>query len=152
MDTITNTHRYHAIVRYLSRDSGSVPCSRYGRNGVECAEVAAIIDMIVSRATGEESTAQSVNAVMGMVVNDHDEPALMLINDGPEHGIDAREWLGDDELERVIYELIPHYYDRETAENAATAHGLTYKPFPVNVAPSRVGRINLDDWLPHDTV
>lgn len=126
MDTITETRRYRAIVRYLSRDGGGTPCSRYGRNGAECAPFAAVVDMIVGRETGEGTSPQSVDAAMGMVVNDSDDPAITIVRHGAEHGIDAREWLGDEELERVIYELIPFYYDDETAEHEAEFFGLPY--------------------------
>lgn len=115
-DTITETRRYRAIVEYLSRDGGAVPCSRYGRNGGQCAEVAAVVDMIVGRETGEGTSVESVEAAISMVVNDSDDPAITLIMNGPEHGIDATLWLGEEEVERFIREDIALFYDRDTQD------------------------------------
>jgi hypothetical protein len=50
-----------------------VPCSRYGSDTFECAPVAVRVARILAVETGEPMTPESVEYVMGLVVNDHDD-------------------------------------------------------------------------------
>lgn len=73
-------------IHYLTHDAETgeetghlyVPCSRYGRNGADCAPVAYQVATILARETGEELTTETLDYVMGLVVNDHDDVAYML--------------------------------------------------------------------------
>jgi len=62
----------------LKNGNLDVPCSRYGRNTLECAEVAYQIDFIVCDANGTEMDEDTLYYAMGMVVNDHPDVANLL--------------------------------------------------------------------------
>jgi hypothetical protein len=67
---LTDTDR----LDYLLADGDwSVPCSRYGSCSSECAPVAIALDRIVTDATGEGGTLESLDYAMGLVVNNHDD-------------------------------------------------------------------------------
>jgi hypothetical protein len=72
----------------------SVPCSRWGTNGAQCAEVAWELDLIVSGETGRGPDADTLTYAMGMVVNDSDDVAYTL----REHGSDEVRSRWADEL------------------------------------------------------
>lgn len=65
-------------IAYLERDGGAVPCSRYGRDGGECAPVAAVLAEIIGDAGAENVTADSLEHAMGLVVNDHDDVETLI--------------------------------------------------------------------------
>ena len=52
----------------------SVPCSRWGRNGADCAPVAWDLHLIYCEANGApDDDRESLDFYMGLVVNDHDD-------------------------------------------------------------------------------
>lgn len=63
-----------------TNDSGwlHVPCSRYGSTSRECAPVAWRVAYLLAKECGEEITEESLDYVMGLVVNDHDDPAYIV--------------------------------------------------------------------------
>lgn len=99
MTTETNMTSTEALA-YLTRDEarGWVPCSRYGVDSEDCAPWAIALAEIIEEATGEDAmTPDSLDHLMGLVVNDHDDPESMI----REHGTPAhRELL--DELEPAV--------------------------------------------------
>lgn len=76
-------------IAYLTRDGQDnglrVPASRYGSTTADCAPVAWRVAYLVARETGEAVTRESLDAIMGMVVNDHDDVAYMVRTYG--HGM-----------------------------------------------------------------
>jgi hypothetical protein len=79
-------------IAFLERDGGRVPCSRYGWDSESCAPVAVAVARIIEDATGEEMTEDSLDHVMGLVVNDHDDPETLI----REHGTPEQQELLDD--------------------------------------------------------
>ena len=65
---------------YLERDGGSVPCSRYGRNSIDCAPWAIACHLIYIEANGpgDLSDEDALNYYMGLVVNDHDDVEYLI--------------------------------------------------------------------------
>ena len=61
------------------------PCSRYGRNGRECAPVAWRLAYLLARETGETVSAYGLDYAMGLVVNNHDDVAYMIRQYGHRH-------------------------------------------------------------------
>ncbi len=57
-----------------------VPCSRYGTDTETCAVVAASVALIYADATGDPVTTDSLDHIMGLVVNDHDDIEYLLDN------------------------------------------------------------------------
>ena len=80
-------------IHYLTHDADtgeetghlSVPASRWGRNGADCAQVAWDSDVIISEATGEGPDERTLDHAMSLVVNDHDDVAYTFLS----HGSDA---------------------------------------------------------------
>lgn len=84
-----------SAIRYLTQDGNfSVPCSRYGRNSAECAEIAYEVYRITCNETGEDNGVDSLDHAMSLVVNNHDDVAYLLAAYGPEYGLVA-EYLSD---------------------------------------------------------
>ena len=65
-------------IKYLTKESGRVPCSRYGRDSEECAPVAWRVAYLLARETGEPITYDSLDYTMSLVVNDHDDVAYII--------------------------------------------------------------------------
>jgi hypothetical protein len=78
---------YLTTDRATGADTGhlSVPCSRYGRNGADCAPVAWRVAYLVARETNEEITTEALDYAMGLVVNDHDDVTYLVRNYGHGH-------------------------------------------------------------------
>ena len=112
--------RYRAEVRYLSRDGGKVPCSRYGRTGRECAVVAALVDAILEADTASLRSARSATEIMAHVVNNLDDPAVTIVKDGPAHGINPYDWL-DAGLVNDTLCLLSVLYDEDAEQDARQA-------------------------------
>lgn len=112
--------RYDAEVRYLSRDGGRVPCSRYGRTGPECAVVAALVDAILEWEGCDARSQRSAEEIMGQVVNDSDDPATTIVKDGPAHGINPYDWLSVDVVEDTL-SLLSVLYDEDAEHDARHA-------------------------------
>lgn len=62
-----------------------VPCSRYGHTSADCAAAAWRAAYLVARETGEEVTTDSLDHMMGLVVNDSDDPAYIVRQYGYRH-------------------------------------------------------------------
>jgi hypothetical protein len=72
-------------IEYLTNDGDlAVPCSRYGWSSSSCAPVAWEAASIIARELGEPLTFESLDYVMGLVVNDHDDIEYLLTNYGGE--------------------------------------------------------------------
>lgn len=66
-------------IAYLNRHGNlGVPCSRYGHDTYDCSPVAYRVAYLVARETGEPITPDGLEHAMGLVVNDHDDPAHMV--------------------------------------------------------------------------
>lgn len=81
-------------IDYLTRDGGRVPCSRYGYDSHSCAPVAYAAAVILAGEAGAEPTLEECDFIMGLVVNDHDDPEYLIRNYGPEYGFDPEDLLG----------------------------------------------------------
>ena len=114
--------RSRATVRYLSRNNGLVPCSRYGRNASECAVVAALVDAILEADGCDARSAASAIEIMGHVVNDSDDPAVTIVKDGPAYGVNPYDWLDVDVVNDTL-SLLSVLYDNEAEEDARKALG-----------------------------
>jgi hypothetical protein len=80
-------------IELLSREGGRVPCSRYGWDSESCAPVAYAAAVIVYNETGEGDFTEILDHVMGLVVNDHDDPEYLIRNYGAEYGFSADDLL-----------------------------------------------------------
>lgn len=80
-------------LRYLARDGGRVPGSRYGYDSESCSPVAWACFVILRNETGEGDTFEALDHVMGLVVNDHDDPEYLIRNYGAEYGFNASDLL-----------------------------------------------------------
>ncbi len=69
---------------FLTRDSGRVPCSRYGTSSEDCAPVAYTLAEIAEEANGDEITEETLDFYMGLVVNDHDDVSSLIRDHGTE--------------------------------------------------------------------
>lgn len=78
---------------FLTRDSGRVPCSRYGWDSASCAPIAYAVAAILSGETSEPITEESLDWVMGLVVNDHDDPETMIRDYGSLYGFPPSRYL-----------------------------------------------------------
>ena len=85
-------------IAFLVLDSGSVPGSRYGWDSHSCAPIAYAVAVILESETGEEMTTDSLNYVMGLVVNNHEDPAYLLANYGTEYGFKPEDYLETEDL------------------------------------------------------
>lgn len=86
------------VYTYLEQDSGDAPASRYGVSASQWRPVAVAVCDILAYLTGEPFTPEGVDHVAGLVVNDHDDPAYLLVTYGPECGFDPADFLNDDDI------------------------------------------------------
>lgn len=101
--------------RVLALDDGTrVPCSRYGSTSYDCAVVAVTVDAIIDAETGEESTDESRDYVMGLAVNDADDVARTIAQARHDHP-------------RAVYALRPSVFSEalESLEREALDYGET---------------------------
>jgi hypothetical protein len=83
---------------FLEADGGRVPCSRYGRNSVECAPWAWCLYRIMV-ANGCDESWDALDSDMGLVVNDHDDVLYMILgnwHDLPEADQQEFDWIFDE--------------------------------------------------------
>jgi len=89
----------HARTFLLQDGNLAVPCSRYGRDTTDCAEVAIVASRIMAAVQGEPMTYHGLDSDMGLVVNDSDDIAYLIVSYGPcELGIDPADYLYDDTI------------------------------------------------------
>lgn len=81
------------IEAYLRKDSGDAPASRYGVKAHSWIPVAVAACVIMSELTGEYVTADSIEHITGLVVNDHDDIEYLIREYGPEYGYDPEVYL-----------------------------------------------------------
>ena len=74
------------IMAQLADGGGLVPCSRYGWDSESCAPVALATVRIPEGETDEVATVETVDFVMSLVVNNHDDPEYLIRNYGAEYG------------------------------------------------------------------
>jgi hypothetical protein len=87
-----------AAIEFLTADGNlRVPCSRYGFDSASCAPVAYAAAVIVACEQGEALTEADLDYMMGLVVNDHDDPGYLIQNYGAEYGFDATDYLDPDD-------------------------------------------------------
>lgn len=83
-------------IAYLTKEGAhlKVPCSRYGYDSESCAHVAYAVAVILRGETNdEESPTETLDYVMGLVVNDHDDPEYLIRAYGAEYGFSADDLL-----------------------------------------------------------
>lgn len=81
------------MLQFLLRDTGAVPCSRYGTDSESCAPVAVAVAVIVENETGDPMDKDWLDRIMGLVVNNHDDPEYLIRTYGPLHGINPSDYL-----------------------------------------------------------
>ena len=82
-----------ALIR--GNEGAYVPCSRYGSTTEDCAVVAAAVSVILAGETGEDVDPESV---MSLVVNDHSDPAYLLMQYGAEYGFTAEDYIDPEDF------------------------------------------------------
>lgn len=60
-----------------SGGGGAVPCSRYGRHSDECEPYAILAAAVFAECNGDDPTPDALDHYMGLVVNDHPDPATI---------------------------------------------------------------------------
>jgi hypothetical protein len=91
-------------IAFLTVDGGRVPVSRYGWDSTSCAPIAWACAVILSGETGEPITADGLEWLMGLVVNDHDDPAYMVASYGAEYGFSVDDYLEPEDYEHLLQE------------------------------------------------
>lgn len=82
--------------------------------------MAALVDAIIEKDSGEPRSAHSAATIMGYVVNDSDDPAVTIVKDGPAHGINPYDWLDDNVVEDTL-SLLSVLYDDDAGHDARKA-------------------------------
>ena len=81
------------VEAYIAKDSGDAPASRYGRSAQSWRPVAIATVDIMAQVTGEPFTAEGVDHIVGLVVNDHDDIEYLIREYGPEYGYNPDDYL-----------------------------------------------------------
>ena len=81
------------VLKYLLTDTGRVPCSRYGYDSASCAPVAWALSVILRGETSEPTTKEGLDHLMGLVVNDYDDPEDLIREYGRQYGFNPRDYL-----------------------------------------------------------
>lgn len=84
----------------LAEDTGDAPGSRYGCRHGDWAPVAAAVAVIIA-AEGCEGYSDILDQAVSLTVNDHDDPAYLLVTYGPEHDLDPADYLHADDIAAV---------------------------------------------------
>lgn len=111
---MTTREHYEAIDRdrpltlaeakaYIALDAGDAPASRYGRKAGQWAPVALALWDIMGNETGERTLA-TLEADIGLVVNDADGVAYIIANYGAEHGYAAEDYLEPEDIAEALRE------------------------------------------------
>lgn len=70
-------------IAYLNQEGNlAVPCSRYGRNTLECSPVAWRLAYLIARESNGVLHREDLDHAMSLVVNDSDEVAYIVRNYG----------------------------------------------------------------------
>lgn len=79
---------------YLTKEGNlRVPASRYGWDTVSCVPVALAAAQIMSGETGEPISEHSLDHIMSLVVNDHQDIEDLIREYGPEYGFEPEDYL-----------------------------------------------------------
>ena len=94
---ITDEH----LTAYICRDTGNIPCSRYGRQSHELAPVALALLALWEDANGAYGDALDLlDSILSLLVNDSDEPeTLILQNHGPREAARLLDYLDRDTID-----------------------------------------------------
>lgn len=85
MSTTFYADDQRSALAFLMRHGNlAVPCSRYGADTESCAVFAFAASCVLAFETGEDITADTLDHMMGLVVNDHDDPAQLMLDHGDE--------------------------------------------------------------------
>lgn len=82
-------------IAFLTEDGAGLgtPCSPYGRNSGICAPVAYAAAVIVAGETGNPLDTETLDYVMGLVVNGHRDPGYLIANFGEGYGFSPADYL-----------------------------------------------------------
>lgn len=70
-----------SLLRRAVGNGGATPCSRYGRDSEDCAPFAVAAFLVLEHANGEaDDPAATLDWTMSLVVNDHDDPARVIVD------------------------------------------------------------------------
>lgn len=79
----------------MSDGNLKVPCSRYGHNTGSCVPVALAVARIIEEETGDQTTTDTLDWIMGLVVNDHQDPEDLILDYGTQQDRDLLDYLPD---------------------------------------------------------
>ena len=85
---------------------GMTPGSRYGRDAEACAPVALAAAKIIAAEQGVPLDREGLDGTMSLVVNDSEEIAELIVQHGPEHGIQPDALLDADTLRHATVPLL----------------------------------------------
>ena len=95
-----NPNTEEHLTAYICRDTGNIPCSRYGRQSHELAPVALALLAIYRAAANYGDDLNLLDSILSQLVNDSDEPeTLILQNHGPEEAAALLDYLDRDTIE-----------------------------------------------------
>ena len=100
---MTNTDNYTYLsvdaIRERATPTGLIPCSRYvPRSGEGLEELVVALCSIFEDAIGEHVTLNEVDYFIGLVVNDHDDVAALIVDHGEAAGWDPTALLDADTI------------------------------------------------------
>lgn len=97
MSTMAYLETLEGMTKYLLGDDGNmrVPCSRYGHDTISCIPITFAVVTIMAQETGEPVTTEGIDHIMGLVVNDHEDPDYIIRNYGREYGFNPGTLLDD---------------------------------------------------------
>lgn len=87
------------ITAYLEKDSGDAPASPYGTKPAQWGPVAVAAAFTLQGVTGEALTDDSLDHLIGLVVNGHPDPGYLIVAYGAEYGFKAEDYFTADEIE-----------------------------------------------------
>ena len=95
-ETLPLVDRERIALEWLNRKGNlAVPSSRYGWNTESCAPVAFLVELVTESVSGDAMTRWSLDAAMGLVVNDDDYVHNLIMDHGSSDQIAAYQNLVD---------------------------------------------------------
>ena len=101
---------------HLDRDRGDAPASRYGRTYGQWSEVVLAAVASMQAATGEPETAEGIDALTSLVVNDSPDVARLIADYGHELGLDPFDYIDAIPCERCGGDLDRDCYGEDRCE------------------------------------
>lgn len=81
-------------IKFLTKDGNlGVPGGRYGNDTESCAEVAWAAESIYCAVAPDEMTLESLDRMMGLVVNSHDDVEYIIRSYGEQYGFNPEDYL-----------------------------------------------------------